>query len=184
MNRLYTPKEWLLFLRNGAVVATTAAVPLCWYTARSADEIAVVIATPLLLYNTILFLVPAAFSSIICWFAGPAVQQPPAASAHLNNYPLRTRVLLHAAVGSIVTVIFCFGSGVSIFVASYAYPALHVAWAVHPAHVLSEWMVGLSTLPLVALIGFLAGGHYTGRLWVALISSRILKLENYWPTAA
>lgn len=189
MDHLYTPKDWWKFTRNGVIVVTAVAIPFFWNSPHSADEIAVVIGTPLILFNCAPFLISAFFSVASKFLPKPTEPLPPVPEQPpFKTLPLKTQIIVLTVGGIIVGMFICFSAGGAILMASFAYPALNVGWAVLPARHLAFWLLGLSILPIVAVTGFVIGIHYAGRMrngmTLALISAQTQKTRTYWPTAA
>ena len=186
LDRLQTFREWLIFFRNGLIVAFVAVLIFFWNSPHSADEISVAIAVPLIIFNCIPFVLRG-LSALL--------PEPPPKALTLKIEPLdfkrlprqkRNRALM--TTGSVIFMIICFFAGCAIFVASFTYPYFGISWAVLPARYLSYVMFGFTALPVVAVLSFIAGMAYTGKLrdsstalWIYL---RMIRPLTHWPTYA
>jgi hypothetical protein len=189
MDRLHTPSDWWKFTRNGVVVVSVVAIPFCWLSSHSADEIAVVIGTPLIIFNCVPFLLSALFSITARFLPEPAEPLPPPPTTQpFNALPTRRRIIMLSMTIIIGGMFICFSAGGAILVASFAYSALDVSWAVLPARHLAFWLLAFSALPIVALVSFIIGIYYAGKMrsgvTLALISAQTRHPRTYWPTAA
>ena len=182
LDRRQTPKEWLIFFRNGLIVAFVVALLLFWDSPHSADEISVSIAVPLIIFN----LVPVILHSLSPFLPQPPQRQLPAVD-FVTLPPTRRRNALIALTTVVLMMIFFFG-GCAIFLGSFTYPYLGVDWAIGPARHIAFWMFAISALPVVAFVSFIAGMIYSGKirdnvtaLWLYLKWIRPL---SHWPTHA
>lgn len=188
MDRLYTPNDWWKFTRNGVVVVAAVAIPLFWNSPHSADEIAVVVGTPLILFNCAPFLLSAFFSVIAKFLPKSEALPPPPTTQPFDTLPLRRRIIVRSIIGMIIAMFVCFSAGGAVLAASFAYSALGVGWAIVPARHLAFWLLGLSILPIATITGFIIGTYYAGKVrngvMLALITAQTQKPRSYWPTAA
>ena len=165
MDHLYTPKEWLKFIRSGAIVALVASLLLFRDSPHTASEISVAIAVPLIIFNCM----PLVLMGI------------------LKAMPRKTRLVAFGIIGILVIVIIGFFAAVSILLASFAYAALSIPWAITPARHLSYILLAISALPIIAAISFLAG-IYSRRLrdsaLLRFVSVKARQPSTYWPTMA
>jgi hypothetical protein len=186
-SHLIPPKDWIKFVRNGAILAFVVAVLLFRNSPHTSDEIALTIVIPLVIFNCIPFITVAIVETV--QQLRPRAPQKPlpfpqSPTVQTEAVPLKYRLILYALIGMIVS----FGAGFAILLASFAYPSFSVAWAARPARYLSYVLLGISILPIVALLSFVAGNYYQGRLrnsgsfhW---FSRRVARPINYWPTSA
>lgn len=190
INRLQTFREWLIFSRNGLVFALIVGMVLFWNSPHSADQISVTIAVPLIIFNCIPFVLPGLSAGVRL-----LLPESPQKALPLNTQPVelktlspKERISVLITIGTVVAMIVCFFAGGAIFAASFTYRYFGVAWAVTPAQHLAYLLFGVTALPLVAVLSFVAGMAYTGRvrdsataLWIYLKTIRPL---THWPTYA
>jgi hypothetical protein len=186
LNRRQNVKEWLVFFRNGLTIAFVAAVVLFWDSPHSADEIAVTIAVPLIIFNCIPFFL----QSLATLLPQPPQNNLSLAEVQLKDFktlPGESRRNAPAIVAIISMIICFFGSG-AIFLASFTYSYFGVSWAVTPARHLSYLLFALTSLPVVAVISFVAGMVYSGKIrnsaLAALVYLKALQPLSHWPTFA
>jgi len=134
MDHLETPKEWLNFIRNGAIVALVAALLFFWASPHSAEEISVTIALPLIIFNCIPFVLMGIASAVSKWFPKASPQEPlPFRSrppVDTKDLPLKHRLVGYATLGILIVMLSSFFAGIAILLASFAYPYFDVSWAV------------------------------------------------------
>jgi hypothetical protein len=185
MNRLNSFEEWIKFVRNGAIVALVVAILLFRNSPHDPEEIALTIVIPLVIFNCIPFILVGILDSIrrlrpqIPQQSLPLSQSPP---VQTKAVPLKYRLFAYALIGTIIG----FSAGLAILLGSFAYDSFYVSWAIVPARHLSYALLGISILPIVALLSFVAGNYYQGKLrgsglfhWVSRTVTHPL---NYWPT--
>ena len=190
IDRLQTFSEWLKFTRNGLIFAFVAGLLLFWNSPHSADQISVAIAVPLIVFNCIPFVLLGVFAAL-----SPLLPEPPQKSlpftieaVDFKNVPRKQRAYSLIARWVVVFMIICFFGGCAVFVASVTYPYFGVPWATAPARQLSSIMFGITALPVVAVLSFVAGMAYTGKLrdsaialWIYL---KTIRPFTHWPTYA
>jgi hypothetical protein len=187
LDKRQTLSEWLVFFRNGLIVTFVAALVLFWNSPHSADEISVTIAVPLIIFNCIPFVLQA-LSPFLPQPPQKDLPLPPVRAVDFRTLPAGKRRNALLVIVAIVSMIICFFGGGAIFAASFTYKYLGVSWAVTPARQLSYLMFALTSLPVVAVISFIAGMVYTGKIrnsaLAALIYLKALRPLSHWPTFA
>jgi hypothetical protein len=186
LDRLQTFREWLKFTRNGLIVSFLVGLVLFWNSSHSADEISVAIAIPLIIFNCI----PFVLHSLSALLPEPPQKPLPLKiePVDFKNLPRHRRIRALMSAGIVIFMIICLFGGCAIFIASFTYPYFGVPWAVMPARYLSYVMFGFTALPVVAVLSFIAGMAYTGKvrdsataLWIYL---RAIRPLTHWPTYA
>jgi hypothetical protein len=187
IDRLQTFREWLKFARNGAILALIISLILFWNSPHTADEISITIAVPLIIFNCIPFLLKGLFATIADLIP-PSPQEPLPfkPTVDLKALPRKRRISIAIIAGSVVFMIVCFFGGCAIFLASFGYPYFDVAWAVQPARHLSYVLFALTAIPVVAVLAFVAGMAYTGKILdsatALVIYLRTIRPLAHWPT--
>ncbi len=188
MDRLQTPKEWLRFVRNGAILTLVVAVVLFWNSPHTAEEISVAIAVPLIIFNCVPFILVAVLREVSALFPKAPQESLPFQPLDIKTVSSKQRMRAYALVGSLIFTMVCFFAGLAIFFASFTYAYLYIPWAVIPARHLSYLLLGVSILPFVALVSFLAGMHYSAGFRNSAVLHWIFAKAahpgTYWPTTA
>lgn len=190
MNHLQTLKEWWRFTRNGAIFGLLVALFFFWGSSHSADEIAVSIAIPLILFNCMPLILTVIARLISAILPPPRQESLPLDSppVDIKTLPAKQRVKAYLLVWTVIAMILCFFGSLALLAASYAYPTFDIAWAAHPARILSVVLFAISVVPIVATLSFVAGMSYTGKIrdsavaiWIYL---RTIHPLRHWPTTA
>lgn len=190
LNRRKVFREWLTFIRDGAILAAVVAVVLFWHSSHSADEIAVTIAIPLIIFNCIPVLFVGVSETIKMWLPkSPQEELPlPVQPIDPRTLPPRQRLIVYAGLVILVVTIVSFFGSLAILAASFTYGYFSVSWAIAPARLIALVMLLVSIVPVVAILSFVAGIHYTGRLQMSISAVVTLLMDlhplKYWPSAS
>jgi hypothetical protein len=184
-DRVETLEKIIKFARNGCIVAFVVAILLFRNSPHDSEEIALTILIPLVIFNCIPFIVVGIVDSVRR--LRPKISQEPlhfsqSPPVQTKALPLKDRFIAYA----LVVVILSFFAGIAILLASFTYASFYVSWAITSAQHISYVLLGVSILPVVALLSFVAGSRYQGKLrnsglfhWV---SRRVTHPVSYWPT--
>jgi hypothetical protein len=171
-------------------LAFGVALILFYNSPHSADEISVAIAVPLIIFNCIPFALRGLSAALSTFLPESPQKSLPLKTGPVDfkALPREKRISVLVIAGIVIFMIICFFVGCAIFVASFTYPYFGVPWAVTPARHLSYIMFETTALPVVAVLSFVAGMAYTGKifdsalaLWIYLKTIRPL---THWPTYA
>lgn len=175
------------YFRNGLILAVVAVALLYSNSPHSADEIAVSIAIPLLIFNCTPFLLIGLAAVFRSFGASPQADLPlPTKSPAFVNLPPREKIKTFAIVSVVVAMFVAFFASIAIFLGTFLYGYFGIPWAIYPGRELALAIFAITILPFVGVSSFIAGMRYTGRLWNSVIALTIyLKTIgpfDYWPT--
>jgi hypothetical protein len=149
MKKILT-NPWLLLIATLCVCAGISLTP--WGPKnRSAQDVAVVFAVPIILFDTI---VGYAFTWLL-YFLTP--RQSRQSALPLNAYSKRVKWIVAVVLWYLLFCVICLLAAVSLLIACLLYRPLGVPWAIREARHLSYWLGGLAIALLLPAASFVAG---------------------------
>ncbi|MDO8431387.1 MAG: hypothetical protein Q7S58_03155 [Candidatus Binatus sp.] len=190
MDHLQTFKDWLRFVRNGAIATIVVILLFFWNSPHSAQEIAVVIALPLIIFNAFPILITGLVDIFQRFVPKTQQQSFPFTPTPVEKptFTRKQRIIGWFIIGTLIVMVVSFCAGISILIASSCYHSLNVAWAIIPARYVSYTLIGISILPIVAIVFLYIGLRYSA--WFRdngsfpSASALIKRPINHWPTSA
>lgn len=158
-------RAWLRFALRAIALAAVLSVIFFWNSEHSAQEIAVVVATPLIIFNCLPVLIAGVASTMFAYARENRQGELPFASPPVDIKALgfEMRFLSYVLVGGVAVTSFAFLGSFAVYFASLLYGFLDVSWATTPARHLAYELLLIGVLPTTMLLSFLAGLVLAGR---------------------
>jgi hypothetical protein len=117
---------------------------------RSAQDVAIAFALPMILFDTV---VPYG----IAWLLSFLKPTPEQQKLPFSAFPRRERIIAIALVVIIILLVVLLVAALALWLASFLYPLLGIDWAVQPARRLARWCFALGISPAILVIVYAAG---------------------------